>query len=105
MIEKVNDYVEIPPVAAAIRRRRPEGAFARREMQAFLDSGYELAEVTGIPEAYDAKRLYEALKNAAWSLCDRPRSVAVIKRGKRIFLSMTDPLTGQPRREPTRKSS
>lgn len=103
MIERVSDYVVIPPVARAIRRRRPEGAFAKREMQAFLDSGYELAEVTGIPGAYDAKRLYEALKNAAWALCDRPRSVAVIKRGKRIFLSRADPLTGQPRRKPMRK--
>lgn len=81
----------IPPTPRPIRQKRPESAFARREMQAFLDSGYDVAEVTDIPRAYDTTRLYEALKNAVWSLCGSPK-VKVHKRGRRLFLVVKDPL-------------
>lgn len=79
------DPRDIPHVEAPVRQRRPESAFAKRQMRSFLDSDCMCAEVTDIPDAYDTTRLYEALKNAVWSLCSRP-CVRVTRRKRRIFL-------------------
>lgn len=83
---------DMPAIEQPIKRRCPETAYAKRQMQEFLDSGLALAEVTNIPAAYNTTRLYQSLKNAAWSLCDRPQSVSVMRRGRRIFLERIDAL-------------
>lgn len=84
------DFKDVPNIQQSAARRRPEGAFAKRQMQEFLNSGLNTAEVTNIPAAYNTTRLCEALRNAAWSLCDRPREVGVMKRGARVFLIRYD---------------
>lgn len=78
---------DVPPIRQPKRKRRPEGAFAQRQMAEFLASGLDLAEVTDIPAAYNTTALYGSLSHAAWALCDRPRSVRVIRRGGRLFLA------------------
>lgn len=96
MISAIN-IQEIPGIKQPAAKRRPEGAFAKRQMREFLDSGLNSAEITDIPAAYNTTRLCEALRNAAWSLCDRPREVGVMKRGARVFLIRYNTL-GQQRR-------
>lgn len=86
MIEK-RSKADVPRIQQPIRQRRPESAFARRQVAEFLASGLDLAEITKIPTAYNTTRLYGALGNAIWRLCDRPRSVRVIRRGGRLFLA------------------
>lgn len=78
---------DVPPIRQPKRKRRPEGAFAQRQMAEFLASGLDLAEVADIPAAYNTTALYGSLSHAAWTLCDRPRSVRVIRRGGRLFLA------------------
>jgi len=80
MIEK-RSKADVPRIQQPIRQRRPESAFARRQVAEFLASGLDLAEITKIPTAYNTTRLYGALGNAIWRLCDRPRSVRPIRRG------------------------
>lgn len=85
MIEAI-EMAEVPGIKQPIKRRRPESAFARRQVAEFLASGHDLVEVTEIPAAYNTTALYGALGNAVWTLCDRPRSVRVMRRGGRLFL-------------------
>lgn len=77
---------DVPGIKQPQRRMRPEGDFAKRQMQEFLDSGFDVAEVTGIPAAYNTTRLYEALNNAAYTLTAKPGAVRVMRRGGRLFL-------------------
>lgn len=84
---KQASLADVPGIQQPIKRRRPESAFAKRQVAEFLASGHDLAEVADIPAAYNTTALYGALGNAIWSLCDRPRSVRVIRRGGRLFLA------------------
>ncbi len=86
MIQRI-EKGDVPRILQPKRQRRPESAFARRQMAEFLASGLDLAEIKEIPRAYNTTSLYGALGNAAWALCDRPRSVRVIRRGGRLFLA------------------
>ena len=60
MIEK-RSKADVPGIQQPIKRRRPESAFAKRQVAEFLASG-----------------------------CDRPRSVRVMRRGSRLFLMVEE---------------
>lgn len=80
------DIKDIPPIQQPIRQPRPETAFAKEQVAAFKESGLEAVEITDIPAAYNTTRLYGALKNAIWSIYERPWAVRVSRRGARLFL-------------------
>ena len=85
MIKQVSK-ADVPKVQQPIKQRRPESAFAKRQVAEFLASGCDLAEITEIPAAYNITSLYAALGNALWSACNVPRSYRVMRRGSRLFL-------------------
>lgn len=80
------EKTDIPGINQPPRRRCPETAYAKRQVEEFIASGYDVAEITDIPTACNTTRLYGALQNAAFALTARAKAIRVMRRGGRLFL-------------------
>lgn len=94
MLLKPIEKADIPPIqwGGERRQRIPESQFAEEAVAEFIVFGHDIAEVD-VPEGYDATKVSQGARDAAWKFSSKheaARDIRAIKRGRRVFLEKID---------------